>query len=91
LPDTNDRGVLQKLPVLAMAAGIVRCHEARFDDPGYPVGLKGEEIPLAAKSFAVIDALDAMRFDRPYRKALSFHAAEAEILRMAAMQFDPLA
>jgi len=83
--------LLQKLPFLSMAADIVLCHEERFDGSGYPAGLKGEEIPLAARLFAVIDTLDAMTFDRPYRKALPFDTAKAEILRMAGSQFDPKA
>lgn len=83
--------ILQKLPFLSMAADIVLCHEERFDGSGYPAGLKGEEIPLAARLFAVIDTLDAMTFDRPYRKALPFDTAKAEILRMAGSQFDPKA
>lgn len=87
----NGHLILQKLPFLSMAADIVLCHEERFDGSGYPAGLKGEEIPLAARLFAVIDTLDAMTFDRPYRKALSFDAAKAEILRMAGSQFDPAA
>ncbi|MBE0621896.1 MAG: HD-GYP domain-containing protein [Burkholderiales bacterium] len=83
--------ILQKLPFLSMAADIVLCHEERFDGSGYPRGLKGEEIPLAARLFAVIDTIDAMTFDRPYRKALPFDTAKAEILRMAGSQFDPRA
>lgn len=87
----NGHIILEKLPFLSMAADIVLCHEERFDGSGYPSGLKGEEIPLAARLFAVIDTLDAMTFDRPYRKALSFDTAKVEILRMAGSQFDPKA
>jgi HD-GYP domain-containing protein (c-di-GMP phosphodiesterase class II) len=87
----NGYVILRKLPFLSMAADVVRCHEERFDGSGYPAGLKGEEIPLAARLFAVIDTLDAMTFDRPYRKALPFEAAKAEIVRMAGSQFDPQA
>jgi len=87
----NGHLILQKLPFLAMAADIVLCHEERFDGSGYPAGLRGEEIPLAARLFAIIDTLDAMTFDRPYRKALPFDVAKAEILRMAGSQFDPRA
>jgi HD-GYP domain-containing protein (c-di-GMP phosphodiesterase class II) len=83
--------ILQKLPFLSMAANIVLCHEERFDGSGYPEGLKGEQIPLAARLFAVIDTLDAMTFDRPYRKALPFDTAKKEIMRMAGTQFDPAA
>jgi len=87
----NGHHILQNLPFLSMAANIVLCHEERFDGSGYPAGLKGEQIPLAARLFAVIDTLDAMTFDRPYRKAMPFDAARAEILRMAGSQFDPQA
>lgn len=83
--------ILQKLPFLSMAADIVLCHEERFDGSGYPAGLKGEDIPMAARLFAVIDTLDAMTFDRSYRKALPFDTAKAEIVRMAGSQFDPKA
>lgn len=87
----NGHQILQKLTFLTMAADIVLCHEERFDGSGYPSGLKGEEIPLGARLFAIIDTLDAMTFDRPYRKALSFDVAKAEIIRMAGSQFDPIA
>ncbi len=85
------REILAKLSFLSMATDIVLCHEERFDGSGYPAGLRGEAIPLGARLFAVIDTLDAMTFDRPYRKAMPFDAAKAEILRMAGSQFDPLA
>ncbi|MBS1228421.1 MAG: metal dependent phosphohydrolase [Proteobacteria bacterium] len=87
----NGFHLLEKLPYLSFAAKVVLCHEERFDGSGYPAGLKGQEIPLPARLFAVIDTLDAMTFDRPYRKALSFDAAKVEIMRMAGSQFDPQA
>jgi len=87
----NGHSILQHLPYLSMAADIVLCHEERYDGSGYPAGLKANEIPLPARLFAVIDTLDAMTFDRPYRRALPFAAAKAEILRMAGTQFDPMA
>lgn len=83
--------ILEKLPGFSLAAQIVLCHEERYDGSGYPRGLKGDAIPLAARLFAVIDTLDAMTFDRPYRKALPFDAAKTEIVRMAGSQFDPAA
>lgn len=83
--------IVAKLPDMALAAQVVRCHEERFDGTGYPRGLKGEDIPLGARLFAVIDTLDAMTSDRSYRKAMSFDAAKDEIVRMAGTQFDPLA
>lgn len=87
----NGHAILQKLSHLAMAAEIVLCHEERYDGSGYPAGLKGEAIPLPSRLFAVIDTLDAMTFDRPYRKAMPFDAAKVEILRMSGSQFDPQA
>ena len=87
----NGHRILQNLPFLAMAGNVVLCHEERYDGSGYPAGLKGAEIPLAARLFAVIDTLDAMIFDRPYRKGLGFDAAKTEIMRMSGIQFDPQA
>lgn len=87
----DGHALLKKLPYLAMASEIVLCHEERYDGSGYPRGLKGDEIPMAARLFSVVDTLDAMTFDRPYRKALSFDRAKGEILAMAGRQFDPLA
>lgn len=83
--------ILENIPHLAAAAQIVLHHEERFDGTGYPSGARGNEIPLPARLFAVIDTLDAMTFDRPYRKALSFDDARAEIVRMSGSQFDPVA
>lgn len=83
--------VLSRVPGLGEAAQIVYSHEERFDGSGYPRGLVGGRIPLAARLFAVIDTLDAMTSDRPYRRAASFDDARAEIVRMGGTQFDPLA
>jgi ribonuclease P protein subunit RPR2 len=68
---------------------VVRSHHERWDGNGYPDGLAGTEIPLAARIFAVADALDAMTSDRPYRAAWSWEEAGAEIRGQAATQFDP--
>ena len=64
-------------------------HHERWDGGGYPVGLKGEDIPLEARIIAVADAYDAMTTDRPYRKAFPGAEAAQEILRNAGNQFDP--
>jgi response regulator RpfG family c-di-GMP phosphodiesterase len=53
------------IPFLHGAAEIVYCHQERFDGSGYPRGLKGEEIPIAARVIAVADTLDALSCDRP--------------------------
>ncbi|TML39947.1 MAG: response regulator [Actinobacteria bacterium] len=68
---------------------VVRSHHERWDGAGYPDGIAGTEIPLAARIFAVADALDAMTSDRPYRKAMSWAAAGREILAESKRQFDP--
>jgi len=81
--------VLKGIPFLRDAAEIVLAHQERWDGTGYPRGLKGEEIPLGARIFAVADTLDAMISDRPYRRALPLSEAKAEILRNAGLQFDP--
>jgi HD-GYP domain-containing protein (c-di-GMP phosphodiesterase class II) len=71
------------------AAAIVLTHQERYDGTGYPQGLMGEEIPIDARIFAVADTLDAMTSDRPYRPALTFSTARAEVLRESGKQFDP--
>jgi diguanylate cyclase (GGDEF)-like protein len=68
---------------------VVRGHHERWDGCGYPDGLAGCEIPLAARIFALADALDAMTSDRPYRKALRWEEAAAEIRGERGRQFDP--
>lgn len=83
--------IVSQLPGLGLATEVVRSHEERFDGTGYPRGLKGDDIPLGARLFAVIDTLDAITSDRSYRKGLSFDVAKNEILRMSGSQFDPVA
>jgi|GEM_PF-429317 len=68
---------------------VVRSHHERWDGRGYPDGLRRSEVPLAARIFAVADALDAMTSDRPYRKALKWDAARSEIVAQSGKQFDP--
>jgi cyclic di-GMP phosphodiesterase len=68
---------------------VVRSHHERWDGKGYPDGRAGTEIPVAARVFAVADALDAMTSDRPYRAAMPWAAAEREIVAQSGKQFDP--
>ena len=87
-PDIGRR-LIERIPFLRGAVPIVYHHHERWDGTGYPLGLRGEDIPLGARIFAVADALDAMTFDRPYSKAISFEAARTEIVRCRGTHFDP--
>lgn len=68
----------------------VLCHHERFDGRGYPNSLQGEDIPLIPSIIAVADTFDAMTSDRPYRKALSYDVAAAEIEKNKGKQFNPV-
>jgi putative nucleotidyltransferase with HDIG domain len=81
--------IVCKIPFLNDASEIVYAHQERFDGTGYPRGLRGEEIPLGARIFAIADTLDAMTSDRPYRKGTTFEAARDEIILCSGTQFDP--
>ena len=83
--------IVSQIPDMGEAAEIVLSHEERFDGSGYPRGLRGEQISLGARLFAVIDTLDAITSDRPYRKANTFEQARDESVRMSGTQFDPVA
>lgn len=80
---------LSPIGFLRPALDIPYCHHERWDGTGYPRGLKGEEIPLAARIFAVADVFDALTSDRPYRKAWSREEAIRYIREQAGSQFDP--
>jgi ribonuclease P protein subunit RPR2 len=71
------------------AAAIVRSHHERWDGTGYPDGLAGARIPLAARAFAVADVFDALTSDRPYRPAWTMPRARAKIVHESGAQFDP--
>ncbi len=81
--------ILKNIPFLQEAAEIVYSHQEFYDGSGYPRQLRGEELPLGSRIFAVADTLDAITSDRPYRRAQSIEAAQAEIKRCAGTQFDP--
>lgn len=80
--------ILAVSPLLRGLGPIVRSTHERWDGSGYPDGLEGEEIPLAARVIAVCDAFHAMTSRRPYREALSVDEALAELDRCAGAQFD---
>jgi putative nucleotidyltransferase with HDIG domain len=81
--------MLYPIEYLRPALDIVYCHHEWWDGSGYPRGLKGEEIPLSARIFAIIDVWDALLSDRPYRHAWSTEKALKYILDLSGKQFDP--
>ena len=81
--------ILKGIDFFRNAAEIVYAHHEHYDGTGYPRGLVGEEIPLGARVFAVVDAYDAMTSRRPYRDAMSRDAALVEIAGHSGTQFDP--
>jgi putative nucleotidyltransferase with HDIG domain len=81
--------MLQGIRFLEGAIPIVLCHQERWDGKGYPQRLAGKAIPLGARIFSVVDTLDAMTSNRPYRKALTYDDARAEIVKYSGTQFDP--
>jgi PAS domain S-box-containing protein len=80
--------MLSPIEFLRDALEIPFCHHEKWDGTGYPRGLKGEAIPLAARLFAVVDVWDALRSDRPYRPAWTAERARAEILALAGSHFE---
>lgn len=81
--------MISNIDFLKGATDVVLFHHEKYDGSGYPYGLKGADIPLAARIFAIIDTMDAMIYDRPYRKALPFSRFVEEIKRQAGKHFDP--
>ncbi|CAG0980721.1 Cyclic di-GMP phosphodiesterase response regulator RpfG [Anaerolineales bacterium] len=81
--------LLSQIDYLAPAMDIPYCHHEKWDGTGYPRGLKGEEIPLSARLFAVVDVYDALTTDRPYRKAWSREKALAHIQEQSGGHFCP--
>lgn len=81
--------ILSRIPQLQeIIPGVVQHHE-RFDGKGYPEGISGEQIDLAARIIAIADTFDAMTTDRPYRRGFSFEEAFEEVRRNSGTQFDP--
>jgi HD-GYP domain-containing protein (c-di-GMP phosphodiesterase class II)/CheY-like chemotaxis protein len=80
--------LLSRIPYMISALDIPYCHHERMDGSGYPRGLKGEEIPLPGRIFAVVDVWDALTTNRPYRPAWTQEAALAYINQHAGDHFD---
>ena len=81
--------ILSEIDFLRKPAEIILAHHERYDGTGYPKQLKGEQIPIGSRIFSVVDTLDAMTSDRPYRKALPFDMVVTEIIKFRGSQFDP--
>jgi PAS domain S-box-containing protein len=81
--------LIQPIPFLRPALDIPLCHHEKWDGTGYPYGLRGEQIPLAARLFAVVDVWDALRFARPYRDSWPEEEVRAYIQSQAGSHFDP--
>jgi HD-GYP domain-containing protein (c-di-GMP phosphodiesterase class II) len=82
--------IMGRVESLKDIIGGMRYHHERWDGKGYPLGLKGEEIPFLARIIAVADTYDAMVSTRPYRKGLKAEFAYDEIVRYSGTQFDPI-
>jgi response regulator RpfG family c-di-GMP phosphodiesterase len=81
--------LLQRVDYLRPASAIVLQHQEKWDGSGYPSALRRDDIVIGARVFHVVDTLDAITSDRPYRKARPFEEARAEIVRCSGTQFDP--
>jgi putative nucleotidyltransferase with HDIG domain len=87
-PETGYR-IIGHIGYLKNASEIIHAHHEHFDGSGYPLGLRGDNIPPGARVFSVADALDALTVERTYRKALPFEEAVAEIEKESGSVFDP--
>jgi PAS domain S-box-containing protein len=86
---TYARDLLTQVPFLHRALDIPYCHHEKWDGTGYPRGLKGEDIPFAARIFAIVDVWDALTSNRPYRPAWSCRRARQYLRAQSGHHFDP--
>ncbi len=82
------QSMIKNIDFLAEASEVVLYHHEKYEGSGYPLGLRGSEIPLFARIFAIVDAFDAMAYDRPYRKALGLKKVIKELIRCSGTHFD---
>ncbi|HYH27863.1 MAG TPA: HD domain-containing phosphohydrolase [Actinomycetota bacterium] len=81
--------IVSQISFLGEAVDVIRSHHEQFDGSGYPRGLRGDEIPISARIFSVVDAFDAMTSDRPYRRAITSAEAIQRIVDSSGSHFDP--
>lgn len=81
--------MVEEVEYLTEARRIILHHHERWDGKGYPLGLRGTQISLGARAFAIADTVDAITQDRPYRRGRSFDEAREELRRHRGTQFDP--
>jgi HD-GYP domain-containing protein (c-di-GMP phosphodiesterase class II) len=87
-PDIGAK-IVAGIPFLEDTIPLIRHHQERWNGTGYPGGLKGEEIPILARMFAIVDAFDALTSKRPYRKKISTQEAIAYLRDQSGILFDP--
>jgi len=81
--------MLKPISYLGLALDIPYCHHEKWDGTGYPRGLKGEEIPLGARIFCIVDVYDALTSNRPYRAAWPKDKAKTHIHELSGTHFEP--
>jgi HD-GYP domain-containing protein (c-di-GMP phosphodiesterase class II) len=81
--------MLKQIRYLSAALEIPYCHHEKWDGTGYPRGLKGEQIPISARMFSIVDVYDALSNDRPYRKALPQEEVIQYLEQQSGAHFDP--
>lgn len=87
-PDIGAK-IVEGIPFLEDTIPLIRHHQERWDGTGYPAGLRGEEIPILARMFSIVDAFDALTSNRPYRQKISTQEAVAYLREQAGIIFDP--
>jgi response regulator RpfG family c-di-GMP phosphodiesterase len=86
---TIGENIVKPIILLEKERRIIQCHHERWDGNGYPIGLKGADIPMLARILSVADSYDAMTNNRPYRTAMSKEKAIEELIQNVNAQFDP--
>jgi diguanylate cyclase (GGDEF)-like protein len=81
--------IVQRFPTLDMALAVIRNHHERWDGRGYPSGLRGTDIPLAARIFSVVDGLEAMLSARPYSGPMPIEEVTAQLMQASGTIYDP--